>query len=79
MKSRFLYIIFAIMLVLLLNPFLRPLGLFGHLISTLLVAMIPLSSTLALTENRKTVIIILLIAVPIVMLDGLNFFSKTTF
>ena len=74
MKSRFIYIIFAIMLVLLVGPFLRPLGLFGHLFSTLLLAMIPLSSTLALTGNRKTVIIILLIAAPFVILDGLSFF-----
>ncbi len=52
MNSRFIYIIFAILLVLLVNPFLRPLGLFGHLFSTLFLAMIPLSSAFALTENR---------------------------
>ena len=75
MKSRFIYIIFAIMLVLLVNPFLRPAGLFGHLFSTLLIAMIPLSSSLALTRDKKTTTIILLIAVPFVILDGLNFFS----
>ena len=74
MKSRFIYIIFAIMLVLLVNPYLRPLGLFGHFFSTLIVAMIPLSSVFALTESRGKVIVILLIAAPFVILDGLNFF-----
>ena len=74
MKSRFIYIIFAIMLVLLVNPFIRPLGLIGHLISTLLLAMIPLASAFALTEDRKKAIIVLLIAAPFVILDGLNVF-----
>ncbi len=41
MNSRFIYIIFAIMLVLLVSPYIRPLGLIGHLVSTLFVAMIP--------------------------------------
>jgi voltage-gated potassium channel Kch len=75
MKSRFIYIIFAIMLVLLVNPFLRPAGLFGHLVSTLLIALIPLSSSLALTRDRKTATIILVIAAPFVILDSINFFS----
>jgi len=74
MKSRFIYIIFAIVLVLLVTPFLRPLGLSGHLFSTLLIAMIPLSSALALSDNRKTTIVILLIAAPFVILEGLNYF-----
>jgi voltage-gated potassium channel Kch len=74
MKSRFIYIIFAILLVLLVSPFLRPLGLFGHLFATLLIAMIPLSSALALTGNRKTAMVIFLMAVPFVTLDGLSFF-----
>ena len=75
MKSRFIYIIFAIMLVLLVNPFLRPAGLFGHLVSTLLIALIPLSSSLALTRDRNTAIVILVMAAPFVILDSLNFFS----
>ena len=74
MKSRFIYIIFAIMLVLLVNPFIRPLGLIGHLFSTLLLAMIPLASAYAQTENRKKAIIVLFIAAPFVILDGLNVF-----
>jgi hypothetical protein len=74
MKSRFIYIIFAIMLVLLVNPFIRPLGLIGHLFSTLLLAMIPFTSAYALTEDRKKAIIVLFIAAPFVILDGLNFF-----
>jgi len=72
MKSRFIYIIFAIMLVLLVNPFIRPLGLIGHLSSTLFLAMIPLASAYALTEDRRKTMIILLIAAPFVILDGLN-------
>jgi hypothetical protein len=74
MKSRFIYIIFAIILVLLVNPFIRPLGLIGHLFSTLFLSMIPLASAYALTEDRKKAIIVLLIAAPFVILDGLNVF-----
>ena len=74
MKSRFIYIIFAIILVLLVNPFIRPLGLIGHLFSTLLLSMIPLASAYALTEDRKKAIIVLLIAAPFVILDALNVF-----
>lgn len=74
MKSRFIYIIFAIMLVLLVNPFIRPLGLIGHLLSTLFLSMIPLASAYALTEDRKKAIIVLIIAAPFVILDGLNVF-----
>ena len=77
MKSRFIYIILAIMLVLLVNPFVRPLGLVGHLLSTLFIAMIPLSSAFAITEERKNAIVILLIAVPFVVLDGLSFFLSS--
>ena len=76
MKSRFIYIIFTIILVLMVNPFLRPLGLFGHLFSTLILAMIPLSSAFALAENRDKPTIILLIALPFVILDGVSFFFK---
>ncbi|MGD9011785.1 MAG: potassium channel family protein [Desulfobacterales bacterium] len=74
MKSRFIYIIFAIMLVLLVNPFIRPLGLIGHLLSTLFLSMIPLASAYAMTEDRKKAIIVLIIAAPFVILDGLNVF-----
>ncbi len=74
MKSRFIYIIFAIMLVLLVNPFIRPLGLIGHLFSTLCLSMIPLASAYALTEDRKKAIIVLFIAAPFVIFDGLNVF-----
>jgi hypothetical protein len=74
MKSRFIYIIFAIMLVMLINPFLRPLGLFGNLFSTLILAMIPLSCAVVLTEKSNKAIIIFLVATPFVVLDGLNFF-----
>jgi len=74
MNSRFIYIILAIMLVLLVDPFIRPYGLAGHLFSTVFVAMIPLSSALAVIEVRKKAIIILLIAAPFVILDGLNYY-----
>lgn len=74
MKNRFLYIIFATMLVLLVDPFIRPLGLIGHLFSALLLAMIPLASAYALTKDRKKAIIVLFLAAPFVILYGLSFF-----
>ncbi|MDX1707264.1 MAG: potassium channel family protein [Desulfobacterales bacterium] len=79
MKSRFIYIIFAIMLVLLVNPFIRPLGLTGHLLSTVFIAMIPLASAYALTKDKKKAIVVLIIAAPFVMLDGLNVFFENRF
>ena len=77
MKSRFIYIIFAIMLVLLVTPFVRDLGLIGHLCSTLFIALIPLSSARALSEDKNNAIVILLIAAPFVILEGLNFFFES--
>jgi hypothetical protein len=74
MNSRFIYIILAIMLVLLVDPFIRPYGLVGHLLSTIFVAMIPLSSALAVTEDRKKAITIFFIAAPFVIIDSLNFY-----
>jgi hypothetical protein len=77
MKSRFIYIIIAIMLVMLLNPYLRSLGLFGNVFSTLILAMIPLSCGMVLTRNRNNAIIILLVAAPFIILDGLSFFNTS--
>lgn len=77
MKSRFLYIIFAIMLVVMIIPFLRPLGLLGHLTTTLILALIPLSCAIALTEKSNKGIIILVVAIPFLVLDGLDFFMTS--
>lgn len=74
MKSRFIYIILAIMLVILVTPFIRHSGITGHLFTTLLAAMIPLTSFYALTADRKRALIILFIAAPFVILDGLSMF-----
>jgi len=74
MKNRFIYIIFAIMSVMLISPFIRNSGKAGYFIATLLVAMIPFASYYALTEDRKRAITILLLAAPFVILDGINMF-----
>jgi len=74
MKNRFIYIILAIMSVMLINPFIRHAGKTGYFIATLLVAMIPLASYYALTEDRKRAITILLLAAPFVILDGIDMF-----
>jgi len=64
----------AIMLVILVTPFIRHSGITGHLFSTLLAAMIPLTSFYALTEDKNRAIIILFIAAPFVIIDGINIF-----
>jgi hypothetical protein len=74
MKSRFLYIILAIILVIIVTPFIRNSGITGHLFTTLLAAMIPLTSFYALTADRKRALIILFIAAPFVILDGMSMF-----
>ena len=62
----------AILLVILISPFIRHAGYAGHIFTTLLTAMIPLISFYALTADRKRAIIILFIAVPFVILDGMS-------
>jgi len=74
MKNRFFYIILAIMLEILVSPFIRYTGKTGYFIATLFVAMIPLASYYALTEDRKRAITILFIAAPFVILDGFTMF-----
>ena len=74
MRNRFIYIILAIIAVLLVNPFIRPLGKTGYFFATLLITMIPLASFHALNENRNRAIIILFICAPFVILDGINMF-----
>ena len=79
MKSRFVYIILATMLVILVAPFIRHSGITGHLITTLMTAMIPLTSFYALTADRSRAIVILLIAAPFVILDGMSLFFTTRY
>jgi len=74
MKSRFIYIILSIMLVILVSPYIRPIGKTGHIFTTLLAAMIPLTSFYALTKDRNRAIIILFLAAPFVILDGMSMF-----
>lgn len=79
MKSRFIYVILAIILVLLVNPFIRHTGKMGYFFCTLLITMIPLASFYALTKERNRAIIILLVAAPFVILDGLNMFFSNRY
>ena len=74
MNSRFIYIILAIVLVLLVNPFIESLAICGHLLSSLLVAMIPLASVYALIGERRRVIAIFSLAAPFVLPERLSFF-----
>jgi voltage-gated potassium channel Kch len=74
MSNRFIYIIFAIMAVMLVNPFIRPIGKSGYFFATVLIAMIPLASFYALNKDRNRAIIILFICAPFVILDGINMF-----
>jgi len=74
MKNRFIYIILAIMLVILVNPFIRHTGKTGYFIATLFTAMIPLASYYALTEDRKRATTILFIAAPFLILNGFTIF-----
>ena len=74
MKSRFIYIILSIFLVILISPYIRHIGKAGHIFTTLLAAMIPLTSFYALTADRNRAIIILFLAAPFVILDGMSMF-----
>ena len=74
MKSRFIYIILSILLVILIGPYVRHIGQAGNIFTTLLAAVIPLTSFYALTEDRSRAIIILFLAAPFVILDGMSMF-----
>ncbi|MBW2470019.1 MAG: two pore domain potassium channel family protein [Deltaproteobacteria bacterium] len=74
MKSRFIYIILSIMLAILISPYIRDIGKAGHIFTTLLAAMIPLTSFYALIADRNRAIIILFLAAPFVVLDGMSMF-----
>ena len=62
------------MLVILISPYIRHIGKAGHIFTTLLAAMIPLTSFYALTAYRNRAIIILFLAAPFVILDGMSMF-----
>jgi hypothetical protein len=62
------------MLVILISPYVRHIGKAGHIFTTLLAAMIPLTSFYALTADRNRAIIILFLAAPFVILDGMSMF-----
>jgi hypothetical protein len=62
------------MLEILVSPYLRHTGKTGHIITTLLAAMIPLTCFYALTADRNRAIIILFLAAPFVILDGMSMF-----
>ena len=79
MKSRFVYIVFAIMLVILVSPFIRPLGRLGWLTTTLLIAMIPLASYYALATDRHRAVVIILLSLPFILLDAAQLFYKNPY
>ena len=74
MKSRFIYIILSIMIAILISPYIRHIGKTGHIFTTLLTAMIPLTSFYALIANRNRAVVILFLAAPFVILDGMSMF-----
>jgi hypothetical protein len=79
MKSRFLYIVFAIMLVILVTPFVRHAGTLGWLTATLLIAMIPLASYYALSTDSKRAVFIIILSLPFIALDAVNLFHTNRY
>ena len=67
------------MLVILVSPYIRHTGPAGHLLTTLLTAMIPLTSFYALTADRKRAFIILFLAAPFVILDPMSLFFSNRY
>ena len=74
MKSRFFYIILAIVLLIIVSPFISSSGKTGKLLTTIFLALIPLTSFFALITDKKRAIIILFLLAPFVILDGMNLF-----
>ena len=62
------------MLAILISPYIRAIGKTGHIFTTLLTAMIPLTSFYALIADRNRALIIVFLAAPFVILDGMSMF-----
>jgi hypothetical protein len=71
--------ILAIMLAIIVSPFIRHTGTAGHLVTTSLAAMIPLTAFYALTADRKRAIINLFIAAPFVVFDAMSVFFHSRY
>lgn len=56
------------------NPFINSSGKTGKLLTTIFLALIPLTSFFALITDKKRAIIILFLVAPFVILDGMNLF-----
>jgi hypothetical protein len=76
MQNRFFYIVFAILLVILITPFIRPLGVAGSLAATVLVATIPLASYYALSGDLRHKAVFALLGIPFVLLDAVSLFHQ---
>ena len=76
MQNRFFYIVFAILLVILITPFIRPLGVAGSLAATILVATIPLASYYALSGDLRHRAVFALLGIPFVLLDAVSLFHQ---
>jgi hypothetical protein len=72
MKSRFAFTTLAIVLVLLVLPFIRHAGVLGWLAGSLLIALVPLSGLIAFARQRHSVVLILALGLPFVLLDALG-------
>lgn len=76
MQNRFFYIVFAILLVILITPFIRPLGVAGSLAATVLVAAVPLASYYALSGDLRHRAVFALLGIPFVLLDAVSLFHQ---
>jgi len=72
MKYRFLLTTMAIVLVVLVLPFVRQAGAMGWLAGSLVIALIPLTSLLAFATQRHSVVAILALGVPFLALDAFH-------
>lgn len=75
MKSRFVYIILTILLVIIVSPFIRHAGQIGHMLTTMLAVMIPISTLHALGKDRNRTLSLIVLAALFVIFDGLSMFT----
>lgn len=79
MKSRFVYIILATLLVILVSPYIRSAGQTGHLLTTLLALLIPIATLHALAAEGYRAVSIIILAALFVICDGLSLFVANRF
>lgn len=77
MKSRFIFTPLAIVVMLLVMPYIRHAGAIGWLFGSVVVALIPLACLYAFATERRSMVVIASLSLPFLVLDALGLVSTS--